>query len=158
MSSFSTRVALVALAAAVAVPAQAQTKKGGPSQVETAIQSQNDILPKAQKVFPTNVQWLGVSLNGKSLGTDKPAFQLDQQYRARGFAGCNSFSATAFPMGGQRFAMGPVAVTRKTCDKAVMDQERAFLIALRTAQAWETKDGFLIIKGQGGELKFERTL
>jgi heat shock protein HslJ len=39
-----------------------------------------------------------------------------------------------------------------------MDQEKAFLIALRTAQAWELKDGYLLIKGQNGEVKFERTL
>jgi heat shock protein HslJ len=156
MPSFSSRLALVSLLAAVAVPAQAQKK--APDPVQSIRENEGAVLPKAQKTFPLGVQWLAVSLNGKSLGPDKPAFQLDQQYRARGYAGCNSFSATAYGMPGGRFAMGPVAVTRKACDKAVMDQEKAFLIALRTAQAWELKDGYLLIKGQNGEVKFERTL
>ncbi len=156
MSPFSSRFVLVSLLAVVALPAHAQKKN--PDPVQSIRENEGAVMPKAQKTFPLGVQWLAVSLNGKSLGPDKPAFLLDQQFRARGFAGCNSFSATAYAVAGQRFAMGPVAVTRKTCDKALMDQEKAFLIALRTAQVWETKDGFLFIKGQGGELKFERTL
>lgn len=150
-------IAGIALILAASAPALAQSGKL-PTPQEAIQQSQGAVPLKVQKTFPTKIAWLAVSMNGKPFSGDRPAFQLDEQLRARGFGGCNTFSAGAYPMGGQRFAVGPIAMTKKTCDKALMDQERQFLIALRTAQVWDTQDGFLIIKGQGGEIKFERTL
>jgi heat shock protein HslJ len=38
-----------------------------------------------------------------------------------------------------------------------MDVEKAFLLALRTAQQWDTEPGKLVIAGQNGKLVFERT-
>jgi heat shock protein HslJ len=110
------------------------------------------------KVFPVNVQWSLISMNGQAVVGDQPTLQLDAQLRMRGFAGCNTFSATAYPMKNQGIAVGPVAVTNKVCDKPVMDAEKAYLLGLRTALQWDAKDGLLYMRSEKSELKFERSL
>ncbi len=115
-------------------------------------------MPQARLVFPFGAQWLAVSLNGKRYDSeDRPALTIDAQMRARGFGGCNTFSATSYPLNQQRFAVGPIALTKKACAPVVMEREREFLVALRTSQQWDMKDGALILRGQAGELRFERT-
>ncbi len=114
--------------------------------------------PKLQKQFPFGFQWTASSVNGKAVSSNRPTLQVDDQLRARGFAGCNTYSATSFPLQQQRFAVGPLAVTRKACDSSVMALEKSFLVALRTAARWDLKDGFLIIEGPNGQIKFERAL
>jgi len=110
------------------------------------------------KQFPVGVQWVLVSLNGKSVGLNQPTLQLDAQLRMRGFSGCNTFSAVAYPLKSQGLAVGPLALTRKECAKAEMDLEKAYLLGLRTTGKWEERDGSLLLVGQAGELKFDRAL
>ncbi|HMO28653.1 META domain-containing protein [Enterovirga sp.] len=111
------------------------------------------------KRFPLGASWIAVSLNGKPYtGAERPAFSLDEQFRVRGFGGCNSFATSAFPLREQGFAVGPLALTKRACDKGKMDSEMAFLTALRTSAKWDTQIGTLIIKGPNGELRFERSL
>ena len=115
--------------------------------------------PKQEKVFPVGATWIAVSLNGKPYGGDRPSFTLNQQFRATGFGGCNNYSATAYPLRQQGFAVGPFALTKKQCDKEVMNIEQAFLVALRTSAKWETQGSALIIRTQSGaELRFEKAL
>ncbi|MDI4667441.1 META domain-containing protein, partial [Xanthobacter autotrophicus] len=53
----------------------------------------------SEKIFPLDSTWTAVSLNGKPFtGGDRPSFIIDKQYRARGYGGCNTFAATAFPL------------------------------------------------------------
>ena len=114
---------------------------------------------KEEKRFPLGQSWIAVSLNGKVLGgTERPTFTLDDQFRVRGFGGCNTFSATAYPLREQGIAVGPIAMTKRSCDKGVMASEMQFLTALRTSAKWDTVVGSLVIKGPNGELKFERSL
>lgn len=110
------------------------------------------------KVFPLGSSWLAVSLNGKSFGGDRPSFSLDDQLRARGFGGCNTYAATAYPLREQHLAVGPLAITKKACDKAVMAAEHAFFVALRTSGKWDMQGPSLIVQTQSGELRFERML
>jgi heat shock protein HslJ len=110
------------------------------------------------KQFPVGVQWVLVSLNGKSVGLNQPTLQLDAQLRMRGFSGCNTFSAVAYPLKNQGLAVGPLALTRKECAKAEMELEKAYLLGLRTTGKWEERDGALLLVGQAGELKFDRAL
>ena len=147
--------AALAVAAPGAVQAQARTK-GNEDQQSTGYEK----LKKAEeKRFPLGASWIAVSMNGKSFtGAERPAFTLDDQFRVRGFGGCNSFSATAFPLRQQGIAVGPLAITHNNCDKDRMAVEQAFLTALRTSAKWDTQIGSLIIKGPNGELKFERSL
>jgi heat shock protein HslJ len=115
---------------------------------------------KAQeKMFPLGATWTAVSLNGKPFnGNDRPTFIIDSQYRARGYGGCNTFTATAFPLREQHLAVGPLAITKKSCDKGLAATEQAFLIALRTSGAWDLVGSQLVIRTQNGELRFDRTL
>lgn len=141
---------------AAALPAGAQMSRpiGGdkPAQQEQQQQQQ-----KPDKQFPVGWSWTAVSLNGRPLGgSERPTLLVDEHYRARGFSGCNTYSATAYPLQKQGFAVGPVASTRKSCDKALMDQETTFLRALRASGQWDLVDGVFILKGQAGELRFER--
>jgi heat shock protein HslJ len=128
--------------------ASAQSKSADP----------NATPPKFQKQFPFGFQWTAISINGKGIADNRPTLQVDDQLRARGFAGCNTYSATSFPLQQQRFAVGPLAVTRKACDNSVMALEKAFLVALRTAAHWDIKDGALVIEGPNGQIKFDRAL
>ena len=110
------------------------------------------------KQFPLGASWSAISLNGKAVGGDRPTLVVDDQLRGKGFAGCNTYSATAYPLREQGFAVGPVAVTKKACDGGSMASERAFLTALRGARKWDIQGGRLIIQGVAGELRFERVL
>ena len=114
---------------------------------------------KEEKRFPLDQAWIAVSLNGKPFsGSERPTFTLDGQFRVRGFGGCNSFSATAYPLKEQGIAVGPLALTRRNCDKGVAALEQSYLMALRTSAKWDTVVGSLTMKGPNGELKFERAL
>jgi heat shock protein HslJ len=139
--------ALIVSAAALVVAAEAQSQE----------EKKPSILAKREKQFPVPSSWIIKSFNGKTYsGMDRPTFSLDQQYRARGFGGCNTFSTTAYPLREQHFAVGPLALTKKQCDKAVMEAEHAFLVALRTSIQWDLNGLDLVIKSQQGELRFER--
>ena len=114
----------------------------------------------AMKKFPFDIQWIAVSLNNKPFPgerSDRPTLALDETLRVRGFGACNTYSATAYPLQQQRFAVGPIALTKRECSKEMMAVEKMFLVALRTAQQWDTDEGRLVISGQSGQLIFERT-
>ena len=113
----------------------------------------------AMKKFPFDVQWIAVSLNNKQFAgerSDRPTLSLDETLRVRGFGSCNTYSATAYPLEQQRFAVGPIALTKRECTKEAMDIEKMFLLALRTAEQWDKDEGRLIISGRSGQLIFER--
>lgn len=139
-----------------APPAQAQSMYGYGKNKEKEKQT----LPqaKATKIFPANSTWMAVSLNGKTFGGERPSFILDKQFRAKGFGGCNSFAATAYPLTDQHIAVGPLALTKRSCDKGLMTSEQSFLMALRTSAVWDLVGSNLVMKGPSGELKFERSL
>jgi heat shock protein HslJ len=103
------------------------------------------------KVFPLGSSWVAVSLNGRP-------FRLDDQLRASGSGGCNTYTATAYPLRQQGLAVGPFALTKRSCDKAAQAIEQAFLVALRTSAKWDMQGPTLIIRTQNGELRFERAL
>jgi heat shock protein HslJ len=153
---------LTALAALVLVGtwsggANAQMQRPSPAAKQGG-DSDTPSLAKQQKQFPVGMQWTLVSLNGKVVSDNRPTMMIDDALRARGFGGCNTFSATAYPLNQQRFAVGPIALTKRSCDKSVMDVEKTFLVLFRTAAVWDLKDGQLIIQGNNGQLKFERAL
>ena len=151
--------ALVLSAAAMTATADAQSRGRSGQQQGQGQEQKPSILQKQEKQFPVPSSWVALSLNGKAYtGIDRPAFSLDKQYRARGFGGCNTFSTTAYPLREQRFAVGPLALTKKQCDKAIMETEHTFFVALRTSLQWDLQGTTLVIKSQSGELKFERSI
>lgn len=144
--------------AAFASAADAQiTKKRGNEDQQTP--GYEAVRKKEEKKFPLGTSWIAVSINGKTVaGSERPTFSVDDQFRVRGFGGCNSFSATAFPLREQGIAVGPLALTKRSCEKGMMAAELSFLTALRTSAKWDTQIGSLVIRGPNGELKFERSL
>ena len=165
MNRMLTAALACAVAAFAAAPATAQMGMGGnPSGFGAGKQPEKkpQYVPGAkpqEKIFPLGSMWTAVSMNGKPFtGADRPSFIIDTQYRARGYGGCNTFTATAFPLREQHLAVGPLALTKKTCDKALAASEQAFLIALRTAGKWDLDGSQLVIRSQNGELRFDRAL
>ena len=113
---------------------------------------------QVDKIFPVGASWIAVSLNGRRFTGDRPSFTVNPQFRATGFGGCNTYSATAFPLREQGLAVGPFALTKKSCGREVMALEQAFLVALRTAAKWEQQGSTLVLRSPNGELRFERAL
>jgi heat shock protein HslJ len=151
------RLALLIAALVAATAADAQSRRRGNE--EQRVQDKGEAPPpRVDKTFPTKASWVAISLNGKPFSGDRPSFVLDDQFRMRGFSGCNTFSATAYPLRQQGLAVGPFALTKKACDKGLMSSERAFLTALRAAAKWDSDGKELVVKGLSGELKFERVL
>jgi heat shock protein HslJ len=143
---------VIAAAALVAPSALAQASRA-PAQQESTVPQ-----PRSEKQFPLGAAWSAISVGGRSVGGERPTLVIDDQLRAKGFAGCNTYSATAFPLRDQSMAVGPVAVTRRACDAGAMATERTFLVALRSARKWDLLNGQLVIQGAAGEIRFERAL
>jgi heat shock protein HslJ len=161
------RLAALAAVLVTATAAQAQQGAAGPRPqgaapaapaAQGAPAAANVPKPRQEKVFDLDAQWVAVSLNGRAFSGDRPSFSIDKQYRARGFGGCRVFAATAYPLREQRLAVGPIALTKKTCDQAIMQQENTFLVAFRTSAQWDQQGSTLIIRTQNGELRFERAI
>ncbi|WP_375458367.1 META domain-containing protein [uncultured Enterovirga sp.] len=150
-------LSLLGIAAFASVAeAQSRGKRGNEDQQTPGFEP---LKKQEEKRFPLGSSWIAISINGKAFsGTERPAFSVDEQFRVQGFGGCNSFSATAFPLRAQGIAVGPLALTKRSCDKGVMATEMSFLTALRTSAKWDTQIGSLVIRGPNGELKFERSL
>lgn len=111
-----------------------------------------------EKTFPLGASWSVIEFNGKPVYDRRATLLVDQNLRGTGFAGCNTFSAAAYPLRQQGFAVGPIAVTKRACDKGTMDFERQFLLALRGVRNWEMTNGRIVLKGAGGQITLNRSL
>ena len=116
-------------------------------------------LPPQQKNFPLDQTWSLRELNGKPVdATLDVSLKIDSAMRGSGFTGCNSWSATMYPVKDQHLLVGPYALTKKKCDKDTMAIEFGFLSALLAAPSWDLVNGDLVIKGARGELRMVRSL
>jgi heat shock protein HslJ len=147
---FLTQVAAALLIAACAGGAFAQMRA-------------NDDPPKpigpAFKNFPLDQTWSLRMINEKPVpaGLDV-SLQIDGSLRGSGYTGCNTWSATLYPIKDQKLMMGPVALTKKQCAKDVMEVELGFLSALLGQPSWDLVNGQLVVKGPRGSLRFDRSL
>ena len=150
---------LAAMAAPMLVPtdAQAQRRNQMPSREELGT-PQSAPIQQQEKNFPLGAAWTVISLNGKPVADRRATLMVDANLRGTGFGGCNTFSAAAYPLRSQGFAVGPLALTKRSCDKALSDFERAYLTALRGTRNWDLVEGKLVLKGAAGELRFDRAL
>ena len=146
----STRAALVAAARAAAVSGAAFAASDDKPKTP---------MPPWSIQFPFDQTFSLKELNGKPVpdGLDV-SMKIDGSQRGTGFTGCNSWSATIYPINGQKLAAGPPALTKKQCPKDVMAIETGFLSALYGQPAWDLVNGELIIKGPRGTLKMVRSL
>ena len=147
-------VAAVAVALCFATAAGAKSK--GPQSDEDDTPKP---LPPLQKNFPLGQTWSLRELNGKPVppGLDI-SLKIDGTLRGSGFTGCNSWSATLYPVKDQHLAVGPYALTKKQCAKDIMQLELGFLSALVGNPEWDLVNGDLVIKGPRGALRLARSL
>ena len=116
-------------------------------------------LPPLQKNFPLDQTWSLKELNGKPVppGTDA-SLKIDGSLRGSGFTGCNSWSATLYPVKDQHLMVGPFALTKKQCAKEMMQLEVGFLSTLIGNPTWDLVNGDLVIKGPRGQARLARSL
>ena len=147
-------VAAVAIALCFANTAYAK-QKGPQSEEDEAPKP----LPPLQKNFPLDQTWSLRELNGKPVppGLDI-SLKIDGALRGSGYTGCNSYSATMYPVKDQHLAVGPFALTKKDCAKDVKALEIGFLSALLGNPEWDLVNGDLVIKGPRGAMRLARSL
>ena len=116
-------------------------------------------LPPQQKNFPLDQTWSLRDINSKPIppGLDA-SLMIDGNLRGSGFTGCNSWSATLYPVKDQHLLLGPYALTKKQCSKEIMAVEFGFLSALSGSPSWDLVNGDLVIKGPKGTLRLARSL
>ena len=159
MSALRLATLLAALATVSAAHAQTASTLGRPAGPTRQVDPKVPQPGQNGKVFPLGSSWVAVSLNGKPFTGERPSFKLDDQLRATGFSGCNTYATAAYPLREQGLAVGPFALTKRSCDKGTMALEQAFLVALRSSAKWDIQGRNLIIRTQnGGELRMERSL
>jgi heat shock protein HslJ len=116
-------------------------------------------LPPQQKNFPLGQTWQLRELNGKPVSADLDvSLKIDSALRGSGYTGCNSWSATMYPIKDQHLAVGPYALTKKQCDKDTMAIEFGFLTGLLGTPTWDLVNSELVIKGPRGEMRLARSL
>jgi heat shock protein HslJ len=150
MKPFLLRAAAVLFAAAFATLAAAQMR-----QKEEELKP----LPPSAKQFPLDQTWSLRDLNDKPVPSGLDAsLKIDGNLRGSGYTGCNSWSATLYPVKEQHLLVGPFALTKKQCAKDVMAVEFGFLSALTGNPTWDLVNGDLVIKGPKGSLRLARSL
>ena len=149
--------ALAVAAAALCFIAPAYAAQQGPQTEED--EGPPKPLPPLQKNFPLDQTWSLRELNGKPVpaGVDI-SLKIDGSLRGSGFTGCNSWSATMYPVKDQHLAVGPYALTKKQCDKDIMALEAGFLTGLLGTPEWDLVNGDLVIKGPRGSMRLARSL
>jgi len=116
-------------------------------------------LPGVEKKFPTKSNYELKSINGKPVpGHIIVTFTVDDAFRGSGNAGCNTWSATIYPVRGQRLAVGPVALTKKACDKDRMDIEHMFVSILHASPTWNTSGSEMTLKLPQASMVLQRAL
>jgi len=88
----------------------------------------------------SGTNWVLVSVGGANVAESPPAgLAFETGARVSGSTGCNSFGGT-FSIDGSSLAFGPLATTKRGCERPLMDQERAVLDGLAGAAGWAVDD------------------
>jgi heat shock protein HslJ len=114
---------------------------------------------KPEKSFPIGPVWVLQDINGRRPPAGAEAtLRIDQALRGTGAAGCNNWSATMYPRQGQRLAVGPIALTRRSCPQPEMAFERAYLVGLHRGPQWSLAGDTLVLRTVSGVMRFRRSL
>ena len=115
--------------------------------------------PAWEKTFPVGVTFVLREMNGKMVPrTSDATLLIDSAYRGHGAAGCNNWTATVWPVRGQRLVAGGFSLTRKTCPGAAVAFQNAYLSVLGAGATWDMVNDDLVVKSPRGVLKFQRGL
>jgi len=131
----------------------------GAAEAQTKFDAKPQPLPPQQKNFPLDQTWSLRAINDKPVqdGLDV-SLKIDGSLRGSGYTGCNSWSATLYPVKDQHLLVGPFALTKKQCPKDIMAVEFSFLSALTGSPTWDLVNGDLVIRGPKGMLRLARSL
>ena len=149
-------LAAISVAAALAAQPVLAKKKKDQEQEQGQAQKKDDKFAY-ESPFPTKATWQLRTINGKNPPAEA-SLLIDENLRGTGSSGCNTWSATLYPIKGHRLAMGPVAMTKKSCTPEVNTFERAYLTVLRSGPTWDLQGSTLTVKSQYGELVYGRGL
>lgn len=102
--------------------------------------------------------WMVAKLNGAALSADSQAtIAFDRDGRISGNASCNSYTGS-YKVNAGKLIVAPLAMTRKACVPAVMQQEQAFISVLESATNMSLDpSGVLTLSNEeGGEITARR--
>ena len=102
--------------------------------------------------------WELVSLNGKPVLAGSEVTLRFEGDQVQGKASCNSYFGDFAVKGGKEWSVGMLANTEMFCmqPEGIMDQETAYLTALREANAIRMDGDALTIDGNGVALVFRK--
>jgi heat shock protein HslJ/ligand-binding sensor domain-containing protein len=111
------------------------------------------IEPPSTSVALEGSEWVLGSINGKSLVEGSNATLSFAGEQAGGFAGCNSYGADYSATDGGTLAIAEIEITLQLCQTplGVMEQEAAYLEALREAAVYQATPSSLEIGDASGE-------
>ena len=120
---------------------------------------QKPIIPKGADTtnvpFPFDRTMVAVRYKDQSFAGDRPTLLVSANFRGTGFSACNNWSATVIPRNDRKFAVGPVAISKRVCEQRLMHNEQVFLFVLNTAQSWNYDGKTLTLTGPYVEMTFE---
>lgn len=100
----------------------------------TACNTTSATLPQMQLQTSYQVEWIG---DRPLIDSSYLNITLDKDNKAYGLAGCNYWS-TNYQLKDNTVSFDkPIAVTKKLCAPALMEQEQRFLKALATVKKWD---------------------
>jgi len=98
--------------------------------------------------------WVIEYISGKPVIDYSPAFmEFDDMDKVSGNASCNAFTGT-YVLNGSSVSISKVAITRKMCPDALMEQEQRFVDALGEITRVESVQGLLELKNASGQTVF----
>ncbi|MFN7168164.1 MAG: META domain-containing protein [Pannonibacter sp.] len=90
-------------------------------------------------------KWLAEDIGGKGvIDTAQTVLEIEDAGTVSGSTGCNTMFGQV-RQGAGVLKIGPLAVTRKACPPAVMDQERKFVEAINATVDYRSERGKLIL-------------
>jgi heat shock protein HslJ len=107
--------------------------------------------------FPLDRGYKGISISG--FDVQRAGITLTVTRNAKenrvvgsGSGGCNNWTATFLFREGDAMDVTEVVTTRRSCPKAKMTTEEAFLTTLKSSHRWRVDGNRLIIEGEAGRL------
>jgi putative lipoprotein len=94
--------------------------------------------------------WRAEEIQGQPVTADATStITFEGPARAVGSTGCNRFVAP-LDVAGTTLRLGEIAMTRRACPSAVMDQEQRFVTALAAARAYRQEGDVLLLLDEKG--------
>ncbi|MDY6877729.1 MAG: META domain-containing protein [Chloroflexota bacterium] len=137
----------------VLVLAAALTACGGPGEPVEPPDGGDRSEPASEEATLDDTEWMLTSLNGSSLLEGSNITLNFAEEGAGGFAGCNAYGGEYTAADEGTLTIGEMMITLMACQtpEGILEQERAYIEALRNAAAYWVMDDCLEIANAAGE-------